>query len=290
MFARLASFTLSASVSTFAFGQSFMPENDLHLQPQTQASSMSEREFNRIIDQVSEVYKPLMQDNYGARLNVIRAWNDNTVNAYAYQSGNTWFVKMFGGLAKRVTSEGFMIVLCHELGHHLAGFPFTGSRSWAANDGQSDQFATQVCMRKVLGDETIINSKFARSVDPTAKRACDRAWHTDSDRNLCYRITDGSKSIATLLAHGRKVSFDTPDTRRVYTTDMRHPGGQCRLDTFLAGAVCNAQTWEDALIPGKGKSDRNSRSAERESAEVSCHTANGDSMGSRPRCWFAPGI
>lgn len=284
---KLATALLAASVSTFAIGASFMPENDLHLRPTMQADTMDQREFDRIIDQVMAIYKPLVKEEFSANLVVERAWNDRTVNAYAYQSGSNWYVKMFGGLAKRVTSEAFMLVLCHEIGHHLGGFPYVRN-DWAANDGQSDAFATQVCMRKVLAEETKVNATFAKSVHPTPKKECDKAWNTDDDRNLCYRIVSGGKSVTNIF--GRN-DWTTPDRRRVTTTDHKHPPSQCRLDTYLAGAVCATQTWDDALIPGKtGRAGSNSRTAERASAEVSCHTANGDVQGNRPRCWFSPGI
>ena len=74
----------------------------------------------------------------------------NTVNANASQRGRTWIVNMYGGLARRpeITPDGFAMVLCHELGHHMGGFPFVSG--WAANEGQSDLFATLSCGRILL--------------------------------------------------------------------------------------------------------------------------------------------
>ena len=52
-------------------------------------------------------------------------------------SFNKWVVAMFGGLARRpeVTKDAFQFVVCHEVGHHLAGWPF--AYDWASNEGQS---------------------------------------------------------------------------------------------------------------------------------------------------------
>src|SRR5687768_16763139 len=115
-----------------------LPPNDLHLQDNIFEfqSNVSEEEFNRVIERAEDVYGPVMEQ-FGATLEINRLWDNSTVNASAYQSGRTWYVNMYGGLARRpeVTPDGFAMVLCHELGHHLGGFPF--SLSWAANEGQS---------------------------------------------------------------------------------------------------------------------------------------------------------
>jgi Zn-dependent protease with chaperone function len=54
---------------------------------------------------------------------------------------------MFGGLARDplVTKDGFSAVICHEIGHHIAGAPRKGF-SWASNEGQADYFATTKCL------------------------------------------------------------------------------------------------------------------------------------------------
>ena len=103
-------------------------------------------EFNRVIDLVYKHYEPVVS-NLGKRLVVERNWSDSTVNAYAYPKGDQMRVAMFGGLARHpeVTKDGFMMVMCHELGHHLGGAPM---KSWASNEGQSDYFAANKCFKR----------------------------------------------------------------------------------------------------------------------------------------------
>ena len=71
-----------------------------------------------------------------------------------------------------MTPDGFALVLCHELGHHLAGNPRV--QAWAANEGQSDYFSTQSCARELWSGETAENAKAALTVPKTPKDALQR--------------------------------------------------------------------------------------------------------------------
>ena len=78
------------------------------------------------------------------------------MNAFAKQGASTWEVHMYGGLARHqaVTADGFALVVCHELGHHLGGAPqkvdWFGRLRWASNEGQADYWGTAKCFRKLL--------------------------------------------------------------------------------------------------------------------------------------------
>jgi hypothetical protein len=223
-----------------------------------------------------------------------KLWTNSTVNASADQSGNDWEVNMYGGLARRaeVTPDGFALVVCHELGHHLGGFAFYGNEEWAASEGQSDYFATQACARRIWKADKAVNASFRKTASATVKAKC-AAWTTTASQDLCYRTLAASQSLANLLSalNSQGVpDLQKPDRSQVSRTQVSHPAGQCRLDTYLAGAVCK-KTFLANLIPGKEfVGDQNGSDAEREAASVSCHAASGYSEGLRPRCWFKPGI
>ena len=82
----------------------FLPENNFYI-PANQKSinGITEQEFNKAIDEVEEVYAPIVS-SMGGKLNIERNWDDGTVNAYASQSGKNWKVAMFGGLARHATT------------------------------------------------------------------------------------------------------------------------------------------------------------------------------------------
>jgi hypothetical protein len=266
---------------------SILPPNNLHLQDRlVGGGGLTEKQFNDTIDYVSAYYAPVIE-HFKGKLNVDRNWDDPTVNAYANRVGDTWNIAMFGGLARRpeVTEDGFAMVVCHELGHHLGGFPFV--REWAADEGQSDYFATQACARNLWKTDFAVNASFAKKVDKTAKEKCDNSWDSKSEQKLCYRIASASFSLATLLGalNNQVPSFSTPDTSKVTTTDHAHPKAQCRLDTYLAGALCKKE-FKDDLIPGVS-STLNDAAKEKQALSVSCSQfSKKDEFAGRRACWF----
>jgi hypothetical protein len=268
------------------------PDNNLNLLDNIYSleSNLDEEQFRSIISKVQSFYEPIVS-THQANLFIRGDWSDSTVNAYAKQSGSQWEVAMFGGLARQpeVTPDGFAMVVCHEVGHHLAGFPFKGSR-WAASEGQSDYFATQACALNLWSDDLEVNSTFRESVDPFAKEKCDQVFQDQNRQNICYRTAMAGQSLANLLAKLRRKpipDFSTPDPTIETKTDESHPGSQCRLDTYFNGALCDKK-FNDLLIPGKAHQDgQGSLAAEAIAAKLSCSAAELYPNGKRPRCWYA---
>lgn len=235
--------------------KAFMPENNLWMEDSFTAGGLDEATFNQAIDEVEKIYAPIFQ-GFGASLNIERNWTDATVNAYAQQTGNIWTVAMFGGLARRpeVTKEGFQMVICHEIGHHLGGVPAAG---WASYEGESDYFALHVCAKKVFAN-AVGSGEVARHCagQPDKKYAF-----------ICTVSLSAGQSLGNLLAAlggQSEPNYDTPDKSVVRVTDQNHPKAQCRLDTYLAGARC-LKGWDDKKIPSN--------------YDAVCDT--------RPKCWFA---
>jgi hypothetical protein len=289
----------AALISLFAAGSAqaqFMPKNNLDKEDNLfRAASMTQADFNAIINSIIEQYKPLAT-LHGGNLSSNNKWSDATVNASAEQQtfGSRWIVNMYGGLARRpeVTPDGFALVVCHELGHHFGGYAFYSDDDWAGAEGQADYFATESCAHKIWGTQLELNAKAAETVAPTAKAKCDAAWGSVDQRNLCYRTATASMSLATLLAKlGSEAdpSFDKNDPAVVTTTDVNHPAGQCRLDTYVNGALC-ATAFDENVIPGRNHAEgQTSKAAELEAGKYSCLATKGTRVvGDRPLCWFAP--
>jgi hypothetical protein len=273
---------------------SILPPNNLHLQDRPRGIlNITEKQFNKITDDIVGVFAPIAK-LHGANLVGVKNWSDSTVNAYADQSGSEWQVQMFGGLARRpeVTLDGFALVVCHEVGHHLAGFPFySGFGEWAASEGQSDYFAAQVCARKIWAQDEKTNARFANIASETVRNSCDASWKSTRSRNLCYRIAMAGQSLALLLgALGNEEypDFSHPDPVTVDQTVDYHPAAQCRLDTYFMGSVCNVN-FDLTTIPGRDNEEgQNSAAAEQIAAFHSCAASEGTNFGARPRCWFKP--
>lgn len=258
-------------------------ENDLYISVDDKsAGGITKAQFNESIDKVVDVYEDVVAEA-GGKLVVERNWMDGTVNAYARQVEDTWMVSMFGGLArhKAITVDGFTLVVCHELGHHLGGAPKKvrmGKVVWSSSEGQSDYWGTMKCLRKVWAKENNIAAARNLIVDSSARRKCDSTYRNAEDRAICYRSAMAGKSLASLFRHLRKlpneVDFSEPVRTQVETTEHGHPMPQCRLDTYFRAALCTVPSYVDVsyVDPSVG----------------TCTRAGGQVTGSRPRCWYNP--
>lgn len=265
--------------------EGFLPENDLKISVNAKRfGGITEQQFNDIITKVETLYAPVVA-NYGANLQVVRNWTDGTVNAYAQQVGKTWKISMFGGLARHetITEDGFALVVCHELGHHIGGAPrktSAWSSSWASNEGQSDYFATLKCLRKVWNYDN--NREIIRRMEvPRALAdACGRQHLWNRDFSICVRGGMAGMSVSKLFQALRNATvepkFETPDRNIVARTNDNHPDYQCRLDTYFQGALCEASMNEDVSPTSE--------------VTGTCHGSLGHNVGLRPMCWFKPTV
>jgi len=274
--------TVTGFTCTIDGTQGIVPENNLWISTTAKSkNSMDEKTFNTVIDKVEAVYDSVVTAE-GGNLNVERNWNDGTVNAYASRTGDTWNVAMFGGLARHeaVTPDGFALVVCHELGHHIGGAPKKGSWfstiKWASNEGQSDYFATLKCLRKVFRNDNneAIVSKL--NVPAAVVTKCAEQFSDNEEQLICQRGSMAGLSTAKLFQSLRGSStapeFTTPDTKVVRKTDHNHPATQCRLDTYFHGALCTVSDMVDV--------------DQKDEAAGVCYRDSGDTIGVRPLCWF----
>lgn len=243
---------------------------------------ITEAQFNTVIDQVEEIYAPVVK-RMGGKLNVARLWKDGTVNANATRLGPVYHINMYGGLARHpsITPDGFSLVLCHELGHHIGGAPKIGGwipmNKWASNEGQSDYFATLKCLRNVFLNQN--NRAIVKRLNAPASlvNACSRAHGNADDAAICVRNGMAGMSVAGFFAAMRKQElpkFETPDTKVVRKNDDAHPATQCRLDTYFQGALCEKAFTEDV--------------SQKDEVQGTCHSSTGATIGVRPLCWFKP--
>jgi hypothetical protein len=282
---------ISALAMTFSFSQTFacdingktgfMPENNLRISKfDKDTNGMTQEKFEAIVNRVYLAYSPIVKAR-GATLEMDNNWDDETVNAYANQTGKIWHVNMFGGLARHplVTDDGFLLVVCHETGHHLGGAPkFGGSgNTWASNEGQADYFGSLKCMKRVLekDDNQAIMAKM--TIDPEAKTKCEMVYKSGDEVALCERIAMAGKSLAQLLGDlggNSNVAFNTPDKAVVKKTFDAHPQAQCRMDTYFNGSLCDKAFSDDVsnTSPING----------------TCIKKDGYAVGPRPLCWYKP--
>lgn len=257
-------FLILLFTAQFAFSKNDFPLN---------ANSKSQNNYLSILQSAANKVKPLY-DRQGWKLKVGSNWSSDTVNAYAYAPlRGTANLQFFGGLYRHenVDNDGFLLVFCHEVGHHLAGRPVSGSG--LSVEGQADYFATHTCLPLMFADQD--NSAWVRRnrVSLRVMQLCNRVWGFNTSRSyLCQRSLSASEGVA-LMFHGggeNKPTLWAKDHSHVETTNSRHPEAQCRLDTYVAGATCNTEN-----DPGsnRGKICSFHQAIERKAI--------------RPGCWFA---
>lgn len=261
-------------------------DNDLWIGPHDKsAAGITQEQFDRSITDVEAIYNDIVDSN-GGELKVVRNWDDGTVNAFARQTNGVWEVHMFGGLARHetVTEDGFALVVCHELGHHLGGAPrkldWFGQTRWAANEGQADYWGVSKCFRKLLekrGDS--INVVRRMTVDAEVRKTCQAQFGASpEDTAICIRSAYAGRSLASLFHSLRglteDLSFTVKDPQTAETTYHGHPMPQCRLDTYFSAAACDVASHIDTDMndPKIG----------------TCNRTDGHTVGLRPLCWYTP--
>lgn len=254
----------------------FMPDNNLYLEDNVNlVQNVTQSDFNSVIDLAYKFYAPIVK-RLGGNLVIKKLWSDSTVNAQTSRQGNNWVIEMFGGLARRpeVTKDGFALVLCHEIGHNLGGFPYV--QDWASAEGQSDYYSTHACAKYLWQSEG--DNGASSEIGYYGRTLCDNAWTSDRGRIVCYRSILGGQSLGSLLGalNGESSDIESPDPTVVSRTNTSYPGTtQCRLDTYVAGAVCVAN-WDYNIIP----------STEQTQINYLCSSGRGYTSGDRPKCWF----
>jgi hypothetical protein len=257
----------------------FLPKNNLFIPVGTKSinGGLTQASFNKVIDDVSAVMAPIVA-SHGGKLNVVRNWTSAEVNAFATREGSTWTVQMFGGLARHseITEDGFRLVMCHEIGHHLGGAPKKSTNLWSSAEGQADYYGVLKCLRFVYAHDN--NSEIIKSLTVPAALAtsCKNSFSHPEDQAICIRGGMSAASVAALFAslEGSRVSFTTPDTAKVSVLFQEHPVAQCRIDTYFQASICDKDSREEVSNTDENKGV--------------CSTENGDKVGSRPLCWYKP--
>jgi hypothetical protein len=185
---------------------------------------------------------------------------------------------MYGGLARHpmMTVDGFMMVVCHELGHHIGGAPKIRA-DWASNEGQADYFASTKCLRRVMEKDNNEEVVARLTVEPTVKARCEAIYKSSSEVAICKRIGVAAKVLGKVLSDlGREgaVDYTTPDKSVVMRTNDNHPKAQCRLDTYYQGALCDKASTLDF--------------SDSDPAVGACIKRDGYTEGVRSTCWYKP--
>lgn len=237
---------------------------------------MTEAEFNQLIERAKSAMSLEVRKITGKNLIMNGQWNDPKVDAHATRDeSNNPVVVINGGLARhpQMSRDGLLLIICHEIGHHLGGAPksFRGNskiRSWSSAEGAADYFATSKCLPRIFSDGAETKSMDFEVDTINLKHALNKCKD-----DTCARISLAGLSVSQVFA-SLKIGTPSPeiyktDSTEVSQTVYNHPNPQCRLDTYIAGAICDVSLDLpfDNVDPRVG-------------------ACVGSNVGSRPKCWF----
>lgn len=254
----------------------------LNSKPETkiEESLITKKDFNRLIDSVKKVYVPIFKKQY-LNFRIEAQWDDNQMNAFAGVRGYDRFILLSGGYARHkfMTEDAYLSVICHEVGHHLGGFPKKSTNPWSSSEGQADYFSTLKCMKEVLrGDENNQLISASLNLPDSVKKDCKFQFPIAEDYQICLRSAKAAEDYGRVVAdidskgEDHNVSLLSPAAEVVTETNLKYPSAQCRVDTKYQGALCNVSTL--------------SRMDDEDEAKGSCHFNNFNIIGNRPGCWF----
>jgi len=199
--------------------------------------------FVELIENVLSAFQPAAA-KHNAILSCEVNWDSSGAGAFTLRrnGGRDWHILFYDGLIRLpyVTDDLVQMIACHEVGHHIGGYPFK-ENGWAAAEGQADYFATPACLPKLRQADQQKNSTFRDRVNPSIRSWCEAAFPTQERHDICFRT--GFAMEATRLYEGNgnpnSLRFDTPDSSVVTEIFLMHPVAQGRLDTEIAGMLCN---------------------------------------------------
>ncbi len=273
----------------------FFPANKFRFPVSNDPRQMTHAQFKKILAATESVYKPLFARLGLGNLNITERWSDDRVDACASFSApcsartadpfsKDRFVEIYGGLARHpnITPEGLMVAICHEIGHHLGGYPrYQNNENDMSTEGQADYFATAKCSRLIYEALSPKSNEnwlwtYKSRIPQEVIAPCLANFNTQSVELIyCARSSIAGYSLAQVLSatageDPKILSFSRKDPAVVQTTFEGHSQAQCRLDTYTAGAICRAdpRTPFSMTNPIQG----------------AC--ANQGTDGSRPACWF----
>lgn len=225
-------FFLSLSPALFA---SFLEFNSMKLNKNKELSlNLSETSINLLIKDFSEEFEHKI---------IFKVSEQSSINAYATIDNDdipTVVIpkKLFSH--PLIDIDGISLLICHEIGHFYGGAPkqYRGNskkKSWSSAEGQADFYSTSICLKKLLPQN---NPKFDIDKYPNIKIELSQICQNQN----CFRIGLASYKISKIYAEikfwNRELSVLKKDSSKVFQILRGHPNPQCRLDTLIAGLLC----------------------------------------------------
>lgn len=203
-------------------------------------ASISEAQFLSVPKEIVSLFQNEIIES-GLTLSINPNWESNTVNAGANRSrkDNTAVLNLHGGFARinSMTVDTFAMTICHEVGHLIGGLPKVMPTKKYSSEGQSDYFATKVCLKKYLKNK-IVEVKIPKF----HSNLCLGHFSKKEELNLCYkmmRVSIDQLTVDNFLAPREAYSdIEKLDLSKTFVTNFNdYPKVSCRYTTHIYGAL-----------------------------------------------------
>lgn len=198
-----------------------------------------EVEFNVLLQDLTDLFASETQLS-GKRLVMESEWAMPMHNAYTSNQEHLLHIQVMGGLVRdpRLTPDALVIVLCHELGHVFGGRPERmGSEGMLSLEGQADYFATHTCFRRYAA----FRPSRLENVPVRIQQTCANSFSTTDESAICERtlvaLTVTAKYLDERQSSLHPSDIFTPSADVVGSTLLGYPSAQCRVDTYMRGAL-----------------------------------------------------
>lgn len=194
----------------------------------SQAISMDATSFRETIEGVISLY----DSELPANRNIDISWESETLNASVGlgKNGVTNF-SFHGGFAREnnLNQDAYAVVVCHEVGHIVGGYPKVMPTQKYTSEAQSDYFAANDCLKKFFASKPINLAQIDLSNIDEKKIADCR------EDQLCLRGLAAIRDVSVIYPGS---SINAKENKVAEFTNFNsYPSNQCRVDTLVAGLM-----------------------------------------------------
>ncbi len=234
----------------------------------TSFESISEAVFKEVILDVSRIWSRTPTEEIEVQAYWDSGGERDCAIRFPFTSLERPVIKITGSVPRTglLSRDAFGLLVCHEFGHHLGGSPKLGSAhliGWSSAEGQADYWSSLKCFRKVADLDLSLSSESYFALPEDVSDACEKAFLEKKDVQICKRSSAAALSLAGYfrsLGSTVEIGSRAPAAKSTLTRfRLDEFRDQCRVETFLAGAVCNPHGTQEFCEKG---------------------------LGARPACWY----
>lgn len=256
-------------------------------------AAVTRESYEARIDQAQILFGPYVE-KLGYTLKIFKNWESPLMSCYTTAERLPEFRIVLNGEAFRnaeTTNDGMAYTVCHEIAHIIGGPPkYTNDDFWGSAEGQADYVASNLCLKVLFQQDDNIALLDLINPPEIVRTKCDAAFSNPNDSALCQRSIMAGHSFASNNRRNRLAWFTgshqspayrslaTPlsltrrDPQQVAALNRSYAVPQCRLDTAMAGALCERGGNFD---PAQAQDPQLFNCGLQDSLETR-----------RPRCWF----